>query len=99
MVGCNPQDAANMQRDTSRIAHDTTVAAANGQLVARVGTVLSLLKGVDMSGIHLEAKNGVLLLGGHVQSAHQKAFMEQIALEVRGVSSVVNQLRIISHSN
>ncbi len=97
--GCNPQDAANMQRDTSRIAHDTTAAATNAQLVARVGAVFSQLKEIDMSGIHLEAKSGTLILGGHVQTAHQKQFMQQVALEVRGVQRVQNDLRVVSQGN
>ncbi len=84
-----------MQRDTSRIARDTTEAATNAQLVGRVGAVFTQLKSVDMSGIHLEAKNGTVILGGHVRSASQKAYMQKMAMEIRGVKAVVNHLRVI----
>jgi hyperosmotically inducible protein len=95
-AGCNPQDAANMQRDTSRMAQDGVVSASNAQLVTRVGAVLTQIKGLDMSGLHIEAESGVVTLGGHVRSAHEKRLVANATENVRGVKSVVNKLRIVS---
>ena len=51
-------------------------------------------KTVDGSAITVETLNGTVLLSGFVKSTNQKQNAESIAIKVRGVKVVKNQLEI-----
>jgi hyperosmotically inducible periplasmic protein len=92
--GCNPQDADNLKRDTGQLARTTGESLKNASVAAKVNGVLSVWKGVDMSGLHVEAKDGVVTLGGHVRTKQEKAIVENVVRQIRGVDKVISQLRV-----
>ena len=94
MAACNPQDARNLAQDTRSIAMHTGQAVGNGGLAAQVNTVLALRKGVDMSGIHIDAAGGTVTLGGHVRNEAEHRRVLQTVQDTRGVNSVVDNLRV-----
>jgi len=51
-------------------------------------------KAVDGSAITVETLNGTVLLSGFVKSTNQKQNAESIAIKVKGVKVVKNQLEI-----
>ncbi|AIE84974.1 BON domain-containing protein [Fimbriimonas ginsengisoli] len=98
VVACNSQDANDLKRDVGKVAETGGRALGNAQLVARINAALLQRKGVDVSGLHIEARNGVVTLGGHVHDAAEKKRVEEAVKEIRGVDSVVNNLRISKSS-
>lgn len=94
LAGCNSQDAGNLAQDVGKIARDTTHAAGNAQLVARVNAALAQRKGVAMNGLHITAEKGVVTVGGHVRDAGEKHKVLETVNEIRGVDRIVDQLRI-----
>jgi osmotically-inducible protein OsmY len=51
---------------------------------------LRLRKDVDVSGLHIEAKDGVVTISGHVKSSDEKARVFDIANNTVGVDKVIN---------
>jgi osmotically-inducible protein OsmY len=94
ILGCNSEDASDLKRDAGALAKTTGRVVSNGQLVARINLALSQTKGVDMSGLHIEATKGAVTVGGHVRNAEEKKRVIGIAESVRGVDRVIDQLRI-----
>ncbi|HEY0866762.1 MAG TPA: BON domain-containing protein [Fimbriimonas sp.] len=94
VFGCNPRDAGNISRDAGNLAKSTAQAAGSAQLAARVNSVLVQRKGIDMSGLHIEAQDGVVTVGGHVRNAEEKRRVLDTVEGVRGVDRVVDKLRI-----
>lgn len=94
IAGCNAQDAGSLSQDVGKIAHDTGTAAGNAQLAARVNSVLIQRKGVDMSGLHIDVKDGVVTVGGHVRDENEKRIVLNTLNDTRGVNKVIDNLRI-----
>ncbi len=94
VVGCNSEDASDLKRDAGSLAKTTGRVVTNGQLAARINLALSQTKGVDMSGLRIEAKNGVVTVGGHVRNAEEKKRVVEVAKSVRGADKVIDNLRI-----
>ena len=94
LAGCNPQDTQNLSVDTRHIAQDTGQALGNAKLAASVNTVLALRKGVDMSGLHIDVKDGVVTAGGHVRNAAEHRRVLDTIENTRGVNRVVDHLRV-----
>jgi osmotically-inducible protein OsmY len=88
LTGCNAQDARNIAQDTGRIAKDAGVAAGNAQLAARVNTTLAQRKGVHLAGLHVEAKDGVVTISGHVNDANEKRIVRETVEGIRGVDKL-----------
>lgn len=93
-VGCNPTDAKELSQDAGRLGKTVGKAVGNGQLAARVNAALANRKGVDMSGLHIEAKDGVVTVGGHVRNAEEKRRVLETVNDQRDVKKVVDKLRI-----
>lgn len=94
LAGCNPDDARNIAQDTGKIAKDVGQSAGNAQLAGRVNSTLAQRKGVDMSGLHVEAKGGAVTITGHVRDANEKRIVKETAEGIRGVDKLdVSQLR------
>ena len=95
LFGCNSQDASQLQQDTHQLAQDTGKAVGGVALQGKVATALSMHKGVDMSGIHIDTdSSGVVTLGGHVRNTQEKKTVVATAEGVTGVSKVVDNLRV-----
>jgi osmotically-inducible protein OsmY len=93
-MGCNATDAKELSQDAGRLAKTAGKAAGNAQLAARVNAALANRKGVDMSGLHIEAENGVVTVGGHVRNAEEKKRVLATVNDQRDVKKVVDKLRI-----
>lgn len=94
LLGCNAQDASDLKRDAGQLTQTATRAATNATVAVKVNTVLSLRKGVDMSGLHIESKGGVVTVSGHVRNAEEKRVVIETVNNTRGVDQVVDQLNI-----
>ena len=94
LFGCNPQDAQHLEQDTRHLAQDTGQAFGSATLATKVSTVLSLRKGVDMSGIHIDSADGVVTLGGHVRNQEEKKRVVDTVNGITGVDKVVDNLRV-----
>ncbi|MEZ0327361.1 MAG: BON domain-containing protein [Fimbriimonas sp.] len=94
LLGCNAEDAGDLKRDAGALAKTTGRAATNAQLVARINLALAQTKTVDMSGLHIEAKEGVVTVGGRVRDSTAQNKVLQVVESVRGVEKVVDDLRI-----
>lgn len=77
-----------------QVAKTTVRAAGNAQLVVRVNAELAQRKGVEVSGLHIENAGGVVTVGGHVRTAHEKNVVLATVKEIRGVDKVVDKLRV-----
>ena len=88
LVGCNSQDAGNLAKDAGKIAKDVGEASGNAQLAGRVNTTLVERKGVHFDGLHVEAKDGVVTISGHVNDANEKRIVKETAEGIRGVEKV-----------
>ena len=92
--GCNSQDAASLKRDTAQLAGTVTRAADNAQLAGRINAALAQRKGVDMSGLKVEAKGGVVTLSGMVRDANERTRIVDTVRGIRGAETVVSHLKI-----
>lgn len=92
--GCNSTDTTNLGHDTAVLARDTGEALGSASVASRVNTVLALRKGVDMSGLHVEAKDGVVTLSGHVRNREEKVRVVDTVNGIRGVDKVIDNLRV-----
>jgi osmotically-inducible protein OsmY len=63
-------------------------------LAGKVNMVLALRKGVDMTGLHVDAKDGVVTVSGHVDDQKQKDLVLTTVDSVKGVDTVVDKLNI-----
>jgi osmotically-inducible protein OsmY len=93
-AGCNTRDAGNLAQDARALAQHSGQALGSASLAAKVNTVLSLRKGVDMSGLHVEAQDGVVTLSGHVRNAEERRRIVQTVDGIRGVDKIVNRLQV-----
>lgn len=93
-VGCNSKDTEAISKDASTLAKHTVEAASTAQLTGRVWAVLSQWKELDVKGVHIESKDGVVTLSGHVPNAKMKKLAEDTAFSIRGVEKVVNELKV-----
>jgi hyperosmotically inducible periplasmic protein len=63
-------------------------------LLASVKSKLVADKASNLTRVNVDVTNGTVYLTGNVESAEQKSRAEQIAHDVKGVRSVVNNLQI-----
>lgn len=54
---------------------------------------------IDASEIEVEVKDGVVTLGGAVESRRVKRLAEDVVADLNGVQDVRNQLRVLSHDS
>ncbi len=91
LYGCNSQDAQHLTNDAAAITKDTTQALGSATLAGKVNSVLSLRKGVDMSGLHIDAQGGIITLSGHVRNSEEKQRVINTVDGIRGVDKVVSK--------
>ncbi len=97
LSGCNSRDAGNLAQDARTFTQHTGQALGSATLAGKVNTVLSLRKGVDMSGLHVEAQDGVVTLSGHVRNGEERRRVVQTVDGIRGVDRIVDQIRVQPH--
>jgi hyperosmotically inducible protein len=94
--GCNPEDAGSLARDTQQLAKTTGTALGNAGLQSKVVAKLSATKGVSMKGLHIETKDRVVTVSGHVRNAAERKRVVAEIEETSGVDKVIDKLRIQS---
>jgi len=94
LCGCNPQDAAEFKQDAGKLVKTTTVAAGNATVASKVTIVLASWKGIHQDRFRVEAKGGTVTLVGTVPTAKEKAEVERVAKQIRGVDTVINNLKV-----
>lgn len=95
LAGCNSQDAKNLEHDTAALAKDTGQALGGATLAGKVNSVLALRKGVDMSGMHIEASGSTITLSGHVRNSEEKQRVINTVDGIRGVDHIeAKELRV-----
>lgn len=67
---------------------------ADDRIYDQVRMKLAADRDVNGGGIEVEVKNGVVTLQGKVHKEKQKQRAEHVAKKVKGVSSVVNNLKV-----
>lgn len=93
-AGCNPRDTGNLAQDTKQLAQDTGQSLGNAKIAGSVVTVLSLRKGVDMSGIRVQAEGGTVTLNGTVRNREELHRVVQTVQNTRGVDKLINNLKV-----
>lgn len=71
---------------------------ADRSLAARVKRALDAAPRLSAQGIEITARRGIVSLFGAVDTAEDKARMEQVAGSVEGVQSVDSRLRVVAGS-
>jgi hypothetical protein len=94
LLGCNSEDAQHLTSDAKNLAEHSAKAIGGMTLAGKVNMALALHKDVDMTGLHVEAKDGVVKVGGHVDTAKEKATVLQVVEGTKGVDKVVDDLRV-----
>lgn len=94
LAGCNTEDAGNITRDTGNLVKHTTQAAGSAQLAGRVWGALANTKDVDTKGLHIDAKDGVVTVSGHVKDMKEEKRVVDAIDNVKGVDKVIDKLRI-----
>lgn len=64
------------------------------QILASVKTKLVADKPSNLTKVNVDVTGGTVYLSGNVESAEHKTRAEQIAKDVKGVKSVVNNLQV-----
>ena len=72
----------------------TGEAAGNAKVASKVNIVLASWKGIHMDRFRVESKDGVVTLVGTVPTAKEKAEVQRVANQVRGVDKVINNLKV-----
>ena len=94
VFGCNEKDANALKEDTKKLSDDIGPILKNSSLAAKVTTHLTLHKGVDMTGLHIDSQDGVATVSGHVKDANAKKVIISVVKETTGVDKVVDKLEI-----
>lgn len=66
----------------------------DGAITASVKSKLVADKASNMTRVNVDTNNATVYLNGTVESPEQKARAEQLAWQVKGVKSVVNNLQV-----
>ena len=94
LFGCNEKDANALKEDTRKLSNDIGPILKNSSLAAKVTAHLTLHKGVDMAGLHIDAQDGIATVSGHVKDANAKKVVISVVKETTGVDKVVDKLEI-----
>lgn len=99
LSGCTQAEKAQVQQSVQGARQELQQgmtqaqrAAADQTLEAKVKQVLISRKGLQAGNIDVEAKAGMVTLRGDVADPNQARLAEQAAMEVEGVTGVINQL-------
>jgi hyperosmotically inducible protein len=80
----------------SRGVEDTGAIASDSWITTKVKSDLAVEKDVSATAIHVDTYEGVVTLSGTVDTQAESQKAEQVAREIKGVKSVVNNLQVKS---
>jgi osmotically-inducible protein OsmY len=89
-VGCNKEDADKISTDAKNVASDAGQAIGGLTLEGKVQTALRLRKDVDVSTLHIQAKDGVVTITGHVKSPEERSSVYAVVSNTVGVDKVID---------
>lgn len=94
-LGCSPERRGEAERTGEGAAGQTGQALDDMTITGRVNAQLAADEGLRaMTGINVDTENGVVRLSGTVPNQEAKQRAERAALQVDGVRSVENNLRV-----
>ena len=94
LAGCNSEDMKNLKSDTQQLGKDIGPTVGNAALAAKVNTHLTMHKGIDISGLHVEASGKTVTISGHVRDEGMRKKVVNAIQETTGVEQVVNKLNL-----
>lgn len=94
LVGCSDSDVKTIKADTQQLTKDAGPILKNSVLATKVNTHLSLHKGIDMSGLHIETRDNQVTVGGHVRNESMRKTVLAVVRETTGVEKTIDNLRI-----
>ena len=94
LSGCNPEDKSNLGREGGQFVKTAGEALGNAGLAGKVNGVLSVWKGVEMSGWEVQAKGDTVTLTGTVRNQEERARIVNVVKQIRGVEKVENKLEV-----
>ena len=80
----------------SRGVKDTGAIASDSWITTKVKSDLAVEKDVSSTAIHVDTYEGVVTLSGTVDSQAESDKAAQVAKDIKGVKSVVNNLQVKS---
>ena len=94
LAGCNSQDVNNLRSDTQQLGKDIGPSVGNAALAAKVNTHLTFHKGIDVSGLHVEANGKTVTVSGHVRDAGMRKKVLDAIQETTGVERTEDKLNV-----
>ncbi len=92
--GCNSTDKKNLAEDAQKLATTAGTALKNAELAGKVNGVLTVWKGVDMSGFEVQTEGSTVTLNGTVRDDAEKRRILMVVNQVRGVEKVIDKLKV-----
>ena len=92
LAGCNSEDVHNLQSDTRKLGQDVAPMVSGAALQTKVVTHLSMHKGIDMGGLHIETSDKTVTVSGHVRDSGMHKKVIGTVRETTGVDKVVDKL-------
>ncbi len=89
-MGCSSQDTEKIGNDVKTVAEDAGKSVSGMTLAGKVRAALALRKDVNVDDLHIEAKDGVVTVTGHVKSPEEKAKVFDVINNTVGVDKVDN---------
>ena len=80
----------------SRGVKESGAIASDSWITTKVKSDLAVEKDVSATQIHVDTYEGVVTLSGSVDSQSESQKAEQVARDIKGVKSVVNNLQVKS---
>lgn len=97
MAGCSHQTnkavAQDIKTTTSSVVSSAGEVMEDSSITTAVKAKILVTKGLDSLDISVQTRNGVVYLTGMVEHPSQAALAGQVASEVKGVKSIVNNLK------
>lgn len=94
LAGCNSEDVNNLKSDTRKLGQDIAPMVTSATLQTKVVTALSLHKGIDMSGLHIETSDKKVTVSGHVRDAGMHKKVIDTINDTTGVEHTVDKLNV-----
>lgn len=92
--GCNEKDKKGLTEDAQKLATTAGTALKNAELAGKVNGVLTVWKGIDMSGFQVQTEGSTVTLEGSVRDEAEHRRVVRVVNQIRGVEKVVDKLTV-----
>ena len=69
----------------------------NGRTAAEVTDAIQCITTIPTDSLSVKVRKGWVVLGGELQSRHEKEFVEEVVRHLDGVAGVTNQIAVEPH--